>query len=201
MATQEINPITGKKGKRYQVNGKRLYEKFLKIYINGRQCVISSLGRIWVRNEYDNVYNEIKPGLSRGWYAVTIHNNTIYTASKVFIHRIVAQYFVPKTVSDAKRERDIAHIKNGVGTDVKPENLMWVNQKEMNRITLFNKDINHMSKLGKVVTSDVANSRYVQMFLVDEDKYTIPEIIKILQLEKYDGIKEALNKKRKELKK
>lgn len=203
MKPQEINPITGKKGKRYQVNGKKIYEKFLVVHINERQCVLSSLGKVWLRREYDNVYDEVKPIVSAGRYAINISNSTKCKRVKMLIHRIVAQYFVPKTITDAKRTRDIVHIKDGDFTNIKPENLMWVNQKEMNRIVLFNKYIRRVSRLGneKVTTEDVVNSKYVELFLLDEDKYTVPEIIKILQLEKYDGIKEALNKKRKELKK
>lgn len=200
MIATETNPITGKKGKRYQVNGKKVYEKFLIVTLNGRTCVISSIGRLWLRREFDNVYDEVKPGTSRGCYVVNIHNSSECIRKKYSMHRIVATYFLPKTTTDIKRERNIVHIKNGEKTNITPENLMWVNQKEMNRITLFNKQIGLISKLGKVNIDDVINSKYVALFLLDKDKYTIPEIIKILQLEKWDGIKEALTKKRKVLK-
>lgn len=80
---------------------------------------------------------------------------------------------------------------------------MQVNQKEMNRITKFEKD----TKLSKeffgseLSCDDVILSDMVIAFLKDEEKYTIPEIINILQLERFDDYKNLLSKLRKEKKK
>lgn len=204
MKFQEINPITGKKGKRYQYAGEKKCEKFANVTINEQECVLSSLGTLYVKvydPEFVVEFQEIKPTTNKGYKIARVHDKSTKKSVRIAIHRKVAECFVPVTKTDEKKGRDIVLFKDGEKTNIKPENLMWVNAKELNRINSFNKKLKVLAEKHMKVSLDVVEMNEVKAFLVDEDGYTVPEIIKLLQIEKIDGIKDALTKKRKGLKK
>lgn len=201
MKVKDVNPFTGKKGKRYQVDGKRIYEKFVEIKLNGVKCVLSSLGSVMILGNGDDSEDFIylTSGISNGTKVVTIRNNVTRTSKKYRVHRLVAEYFLPKKEKDIRLGRDIVCFKNRNKEDIKPENLIWVNQAEMFRISTFDKYIKELSSLRKKVkSSDVVEARELKEFLLNPD-YTYSDIMNIFNLNKYEGIKSCMAKKRKEL--
>lgn len=202
MKVTDINPITGKKGTRYQVKGEKVYEKFATTYINGIMVVVSSLGTFY-KQVAKNDFVEMKSTLSKGFLSTAIRNETNKTVEKVLNHRMVAKLFVPQTKKDIDKGRVLIYIKDGEKLNIRPENLMWVNKKEMSRINAFKKEYESFSEKNKhnMKANDIVETNQVKAFLLDTDNYTATDIIKLLQLEKVNDIKEAINAKKKELSK
>lgn len=194
-----INPVTKRKGKSYLVNGCKYQERFAIIELDGTECVLSSAGRFYVKHTDCSTYTwiELTPSVSNGFKIISVNRN------RYRLHKLVADIFIPETKKDIINHRWITVFKDRNKDHVFAENLMQVNQKEMNRITKFEKD----TKLSKeffgseLSCDDVILSDMVIAFLKDEEKYTIPEIINILQLERFDDYKNLLSKLRKEKKK
>lgn len=201
MITNTTNPVTGKQGKTYQYDGKKHSEKFMKVAINAQPCIISSLGNIWIV-ESDNNYTKMNPTPTKGYLVAKIRNRRSGKTFKYSVHREVAKYFVPKTRTDALKDRNIVYIKDRKKENIKPENLMWVNNKELSKILSFSKKVDALKKQkkSKFSVEDFVTSE-IDSLLTEHSGYTVPEILKLFQLENIAGIKETLNKRKKELKK
>jgi hypothetical protein len=74
--------------------------------------------------EYDIPERISKPYLSIGYYKIDLSNKP-NKAKKVFIHRLIADAFIPKI--DGK---SYVNHKNGIRTDNRIENLEWCTQSE-----------------------------------------------------------------------
>lgn len=109
---------------------------------------VSTLGRVLsceriVRNgsSFRKVVEKIKsPTISRGGYlSVTLFNAGRRGAKTFYVHRLVAETFLPKEVG-----RGYVNHKNGVKTDASLENLEWVS---------FSENMVHAYENGLVVSS------------------------------------------------
>ena len=99
---------------------------------------------------------EIKPRLTKTGYArVYLRNDHTNKRKDLYIHRLVAQYFIP----NPDNKKYVNHI-NYIRNDNRVENLELCTAKENTDYTL---SVNHIKR-------DINNGRYVSNFDY-EDKY------------------------------
>lgn len=121
-------------------------------YISDDGKVFCNLGRgnrTGIPNEEMELY-EIKPRLTKNGYArIYARNNITNKREDLYIHRLVAQYFLNK--EDGK---NVVNHKNCNRCDNRVDNLEWVTTKE-------NRD--YTTKLGHLIRDSITG-RYISNF-------------------------------------
>jgi hypothetical protein len=119
---------------------KRKYIKtIIKELINYKGYFVSSNGKVYCnlgkgnRNKNKTVMMyEIKPRLTKNGYArIYARNNITNKRKDLYIHRLVAQYFIP----NPDNKKYVNH-KNCIRSDNRVENLEWCTAKENTEYTM-----------------------------------------------------------------
>lgn len=104
--------------------------------INYDDYYISNFGRIIKKNSLKNKIKEIIPYLKdNGYLQVTLYSKTTKLCYKKYIHRLVAEAFIPNLES-----KPCVNHKSGIKTDNRVENLEWCTYTE-NMIHAINNNL------------------------------------------------------------
>lgn len=136
-----------------------------------------------INNKSGRKKSRIFSGLGYAYISLCTKNNKTVS---LLIHRLLAKYFLPKTETDIKYNRNIVHFKDFDNTNITIENLQWVNQLELS--LLNNIRDTKSKKIGDYVESVCK--------LLEKD-YDVSEICDILgiSLSKYGKILRKIEKK------
>lgn len=122
-------------------------EDFDGYYISDDGKVYSNLGQGNRRNGKTTELYEVKPRPGKnGYMRVYLRNTSTGKRKDVYVHRLVAQYFIP----NPENKKCVNH-KNCDRADNKVSNLEWCSYKENNNYTFIT---NHVKR-------DVETGRYI----------------------------------------
>lgn len=139
-----INPESKLPGRFYIYDGKEYQEEFEYVTILGRPYVLSSLGELWLSTELG--WSKMSYGTSEGFRVYTLKDK-MEKSTRVRIHRVIADTWLSRTMDDKLMGRDLVLNKNGDKSCMYPQNMMWVNQKEMNRTIRWKKNPSYDNKV------------------------------------------------------